>query len=85
MSVDLRSDVKPSESDLPPETKQNIRTGLGAPLMAWEQRVDSALHEDDKDTLRDLFLELSTLVPTGSVSHEWLRAVSGWDAEAKTG
>ena len=77
--------MRPSESDLPPETKQNITTGPGAPLTAWERRVDRALHEDDKDTLRDLFLELSTLVPSESVSPEWLRVVSGWDARAKTG
>jgi hypothetical protein len=85
MSVDLRSDVKPSESDLPPETKQNITTGQGASLMAWERRVDRALHEDDKDTLRDLFRELSSLVPSEKVSLEWMRVVSGWDARAKTG
>jgi hypothetical protein len=85
MSADLRSDVKPSEADLPPETSQDITTGLGTPLMAWERRVNRALHDDDKGTLRDLFLELSTLVPPKSVSPEWLRVVSGWDARAKTG
>ena len=85
MSVDLRSDVKPSESDLPPETRQDITTGLGTPLMAWERRVDHALLDDDKNTLRDLFRELSTLVPPERVSPEWLRVVSGWDARAKTG
>lgn len=77
--------MRPSEFDLPPETKQDTTTGLGTPLMAWEQRVDRALHEDDQDRLRVLFLELSTLVPPESLSLEWLRVVSGWDARAKTG
>jgi hypothetical protein len=53
--------------------------------MAWERRVDRALHNDDKKALRDLFSELSALVPPESVSHEWLNVVSGWDARAKTG
>ncbi len=77
--------MKPSESDFPPETKPGITTDLGAPLKAWERRVDSALHDDDKTTLRELFGELSTLVPPDRVSPEWLRVVSGWDARAKTG
>ena len=77
--------MRPSESDLPPETKQHVATGLAVPLMAWERRVDSALRNDDKNTMRDLFLELSTLVPPERVSPEWLRVVSGWDARAKTG
>jgi hypothetical protein len=54
-------------------------------LVDWERRVDSALHEDNKNMLRDLYRELSTLVPPERVSSEWLRVVSGWDARAKTG
>jgi len=77
--------VKPSENDLRQETKSRKATEPESSLQAWEQRVRQALHSDDKNALRDLFVELSDLVPQESVSHEWLRAVSGWDARAKTG
>lgn len=77
--------MKPSENDLPPETKASNSTGLEVPLAPWEQRVRQALHHDDKNALRELFSELSTLVPPERVSHEWLRVMSGWDAKAKTG
>jgi hypothetical protein len=77
--------VKPSESDLHPETKSSSAIGPEVPLQAWERRVRQALHGDDKNALRVLFADLSSLVPAENVSHEWLRVVSGWDARAKTG
>jgi hypothetical protein len=77
--------VKPFENDLPLETEFSNETGPESPLQAWERRVRQALHDDDKNALRELFGELSSLVPTDNVSHEWLRVVSGWDARAKTG
>ena len=75
----------PSENDSPPGTKSLKPTEQESSLQAWGRRVRQALHGNDSEALRNLFAELSDLVPTESVSHEWLRAVSGWDAEAKTG
>lgn len=77
--------MMPSENDSPQETKSRKPTEQESSLQAWERRVRQALHGDDSEALRNLFAELSDLVPTESVSREWLRAVSGWDAEAKTG
>lgn len=77
--------MKPFESDLRPETKPQKASSLEEPLVAWEWRVVQALHRDDKGALRELFHELSALVPVESVSHEWLRVMSGWDARARTG
>ena len=77
--------MKPSENDSPQGTKSRKATEPESLLQAWERRVGQALHRDDSNALRTLFAELSTLVPRESVSHEWLRVVSGWDARAKTG
>jgi hypothetical protein len=77
--------VMPSENDSPLETKSRKPTEQEFLLQAWERQVRQALHGDDSEALRNLFAELSGLVPTESVSHEWLRVVSGWDAEAMTG
>ena len=77
--------MKPSENDLRQETKSSKPTEPELRLQAWDQRVRQALHVDDKDALRDLYVELSDLVPQESVSREWLRVVSGWDAKAMTG
>ncbi|GEM_PF-434844 len=77
--------MKPSECDLPLETNQQSAISRGEALMAWERHVDAALHDDDKNALRSLFGELSTLVPSEKVSTEWLSVMSGWDARAKTG
>jgi hypothetical protein len=77
--------VTPSASDLPPETKPSKATDLELRLQAWDRRARQALHRDDKNALRDLYVELSDLVPQESVSREWLRVVSGWDAKAMTG
>jgi hypothetical protein len=85
MSIGLRSDVTPSDNDLPQETKPSKVTDLELRLQAWHRRARQALHDDNKNALRDLFVELSDLVPQESVSHEWLRVVSGWDAKATTG
>jgi hypothetical protein len=75
----------PSENDSPQETKSRKPIEQESSFQAWERRVRQALHANDSEALRNLFAELSDLVPSESVSHEWLRVVSGWDAEAKTG
>ncbi len=85
MSIGLRSDVKPSESVLLPETNSSNAADLETSLRSWERRVRQALHDDDKDALRELFTELATIVQPESVSNEWMRVMSGWDARAKTG
>ena len=77
--------MKPSEPDLLPETERRETPGQEAALLAWDKQVGKALHSDNKVALKDLFLELSSLVAPDQVSHEWLRVVSGWDARAKTG
>ena len=77
--------MKLSEKDSLQETETSMATEPELPLQAWEQQVRQALHSDDQNSLRELFAELSKLVPLESVSHEWLRVMSGWDARAKTG
>lgn len=77
--------MKPSESVLPPETNSSNAADLETSLRSWERRVRQALHGDDKDALRELFTELATIVQPESVSNEWMRVMSGWDARAKTG
>ena len=77
--------MKPSENDLRQETNPSKPTDLELRLQVWDRRVRQALHSDDKNALRDLFVELSDLLPQESVSREWLRVVSGWDAKATTG
>jgi hypothetical protein len=77
--------VKPSESVLLPETNSSNAADLETSLRSWERRVRQALHDDDKDALRELFTELATIVQPESVSNEWMRVMSGWDARAKTG
>lgn len=75
----------PFENDLPLETETSNATEPEVPLQAWERRVGQAHHRDDKNELRALFDELSSIVPVENVSREWLRVVSGWDARARTG
>ena len=77
--------MKPSESVLLPETNSSNAADLETSLRSWERRVRQALHDDDKDALRELFTELATIVQPESVSNEWMRVMSGWDARAKTG
>lgn len=77
--------MKPSGRALPSATSDESSPFADDPLTQWRILVQKALQDKDQITLRNLFTQLSTLVPADRISHEWLHAVSAWDANAKTG